>query len=351
LRESPLLKELIGFAGPDKHVQIIPYANTPEFLDLAAALRAEHGFTVDLPESPSPQDLWLGAYLDSKAGFRTLVSQLAPDALPFGFLCESFETALQAVNWFKQKKKACVIKASQGGSGVGNLFLGLEQLDEAKDLNKLLGSNAFMREDIFIVEEQIHSSSQLSPSLEFFVPPPERGQPNITYLSNQLFERSGRFAGVAISRELESEAWYAGFKDTGLRIARHIQEMGFVGHFDLDAIVDDEGRLYLVEINARRTGGTFAHEFMLHNFGADYMSKFAVLSENKLGTNGVTQLDDLKRKINGLLFQADKANYGIIPTLTSMLPQGYIGYIALGDSLKAVQDLRASLISQLGGEA
>jgi hypothetical protein len=81
------------------------------------------------------------------------------------------------------------------------------------------------------------------------------------------------------------------------------------------------------------------------------MSKFAVLSENKLGTNGVTQLDDLKRKINGLLFQADKANYGIIPTLTSMLPQGYIGYIALGDSLKAVQDLRASLISQLGGEA
>ncbi len=61
------------------------------------------------------------------------------------------------------------------------------------------------------------------------------------------------------------------WRDSGMIFARRLQQMGYVGHFDLDTVVDDAGRVYLLEINPRRTGGTHVHEFAEHVFGADYL--------------------------------------------------------------------------------
>ncbi len=72
--------------------------------------------------------------------------------------------------------------------------------------------------------------------------------------------------------------------------AHRLQAMGYVGHFDLDTVVNDDGRVYLLEINPRRTGGTHVHEFAEHVFGADYLDKVTLLSNDTLSSGGITDL-------------------------------------------------------------
>jgi phosphoribosylglycinamide formyltransferase 2 len=58
LREPQLLARILEHAGPGRTIRLIPYATTREFLQLAAELRGR-GLTILLPESPSPEKLWL----------------------------------------------------------------------------------------------------------------------------------------------------------------------------------------------------------------------------------------------------------------------------------------------------
>ena len=94
----------------------------------------------------------------------------------------------------------------------------------------------------------------------------QQGEPQITYVSDQLFQGFGDFCGVLVSRELLDTPWYPPLAESGMIIARRLQQMGYVGHFDLDTVVNDEGRVYLLEINPRRTGGTHVHEFAALRF-------------------------------------------------------------------------------------
>ncbi|KAA3645056.1 MAG: hypothetical protein DWQ07_16830 [Chloroflexi bacterium] len=349
LNDGELLERLLAHAGPEKKLALVPYASTPEFLQLSHTLETEYGLNICLPESPTPENLWLKDYLDSKVGFRVLVHQWldAEDVLPFGFICHNVKQAAEAAKWFKAEGKGCVVKANQGGSGVGNLFLSLEELQAAEDILGILQRNAFMQEDLYVVEEIIPSRDAVSPSLEFYVPAMDHGKPVITYLSNQHFEDSGRFAGVILGKELFEEAWYEGFEDWGLTIAAQVQALGYVGHFDLDAIVGDDGHLYLVEINARRTGGTYVHEFLMQLFGPDYLEQVAVFSQNKLKSNGIADLVGLENAFEGLLYPIDEQQRGVILTLTSALEMGSFGYLVVGENIEDAQAVRQEMLARL----
>src|SRR5262245_12241630 len=54
LRRPALLEAIAAHAGAGRAVQLIPYATTPQFLELAATLERDHGLRVLLPESPHP---------------------------------------------------------------------------------------------------------------------------------------------------------------------------------------------------------------------------------------------------------------------------------------------------------
>ncbi len=182
LREPALLKGLLEYAGNDRVVQLIPYATTPEFLDLIDVLRDEHHLSVLLPESPDRANLWVRDYVDTKAGFRLLASSCLPDAerlIPFGVACCTLEEAAKTAFWFNQRGETCVIKPNTGESGIGfNVFRPEENWSQ-KDLLAALETNTFLNDEPMVVEEYIHSPDQLSPSPEVFVPRPEEGAPYI----------------------------------------------------------------------------------------------------------------------------------------------------------------------------
>jgi hypothetical protein len=349
IANSPeFIAEIVRHAGEQKAVTLIPYASTKELYTLADTLRSEHGLTVHLPESPHRENLWLKDYIDTKAGFRTLVPQWLEMELPLprGFITDNLAEAARMVAWFEARGHGCVVKANKGGSGVGNLFLPYEQLKGAADFRGLLDENIFLQNDLSIVEQLIEARERLSPSLEYYVPPIEEGEPELTYLSIQHFEESGRFAGVMIASKFYKAPWYPAFEAMGVKIAERLQNYGYVGYFDIDAVIDDNGRVYIVEINSRRTGGTFAHDFLVQRFGPGYCERVAALSHNKAHTQHKS-LSELEEAAGGLLYPMGGRERGVIFLLTSTLFKGDVGFLALAESIEEVIDLQQQLIAVL----
>jgi hypothetical protein len=354
IREAHLRQEIIEFAGKQKKIALIPYATTAEFLQLAKTLREEDCLDILLPESTTVENFWIKDYLDSKVGFRSVITltNSTEETLrcPPGYICVDLDQAVEAANWFRRGGKGCVIKASMGGSGVGNLFLPLNTIPDKASIANLVHQNDFLAEDVFVVEELILSPESISPSVEFYVPPKGKGEPQFTYLCNQLFESSGRFAGVVISKELEQSSWWPDIYAQGQLIAQQLQDIGYTGYFDLDAIVDQNGNCFLVEINSRRTGGTYAHEFMEHNFGLDYGERFTVLSQNKRSSGSLPNLEALENAISDLLYPIGDTQTGVIVMLTSMLSQGYFGYLIIGSEISEVTFLQEQMLNRINAD-
>jgi hypothetical protein len=347
LHDSNLLQEIVLYAGPKKTLQLVPYASTPEFYILVDHLRTELDLKIILVESPTESNLWIRDYIDTKAGFRSLVSEWIPeeDVIPSGFTCRDIKQAAQAVYWFNRHQFGAVVKADSGLSGIGQLVFPSSEIS-FEDVTKKLEDDLFLQDDLIVVDHFINSEMQLFPSLELFVPA-DGEAPVITYVSNQLFSEFGYFSGILISRELTASEWYAHLADYGLQIAKKLQAMGYVGHFDIDTIVDDNGHLYLLEINARRTGGTYVHEFASQAFGKDYLKKVSLLCNNSVKCGKINKLEDLIENLDDLLFPISGQNRGVVITITSSLPMSEFDCILVAPDGQELLALKQEMLFRL----
>lgn len=350
LREPALLQALVEYAGPDKTVQLVPYATTPEFLRLVDVLRSEHGLTVLLPETPASEAIWVRDYVDTKTGYRVLASRWlhnAADLIPEGYPCHTAELAAQTATWFSRNGRACLIKADIGENGIGNRIVRPSDAMTPDAVLEMIEQYRFLGQNWLTVEMLIEAEKPLSPSLEFYVPPAGQGEPVITYLSDQLFQEFGDFCGVLVSRELNAQPWASVMAEAGLCLARHLQAMGYVGHFDLDAVVDDDERVYLLEVNSRRTGGTHVHEFAHFMFGADYLDKVALLSNDSMKAGTATTVEELLAAVGDLQYPIAGQQRGVVVTITSALEAGEFGCIVIGSNSAEVVAMQQELARRL----
>ena len=351
LRESHLIEAILAYAGDAKRIQLIPYATTPEFYSLQSALHSQFGLEVLTPESPAPNDFWLRDYIDTKNGFRVLASQWlqnADDLLPLGVSCYNIEKAIQVADWFSRRGESCVVKADTGESGIGTFVIDGTANGLAPEIVEHLSSDPYFSTELIVVEEYIPAKEQISPSLEIRVPKLGVGEPHITYVSRQLFLKFGDFCGIQLDKSLYQTPWYPALESSGLQLAKRLQQMGYVGHFDMDCIVRDDGRLYLLEINARRTGGTHVHDFARHFFGEDYIEKASFISYEAMDAGTITDPTELLEILKEFLFPMnDEKNYGLVITITRALQDGRFGCIAVAPTadlaLKLQQDVLAHI--------
>lgn len=351
LNDSELLQEIVQYAGSQKTLQLIPYAATQEFYTLVKYLQVELGLEVTLPESPLQSNLWIRDYMDTKTGFRSLIPAWIQEEgiIPPGFICRDLKEAAYAVDWFKRQGLGSVVKADRGESGLGHLIFQASDFS-LDDILLKLHADPFLNTDLIIVDQFIHSEKQLFPSLEIFVP--ANGQPpEITYISNQLFSAFGQFAGILISRELTQASWYPRLAKYGLQIAQKLQKMGYVGHFDIDTVVDDREHIYLLEINTRRTGGTYVHEFATLTFGKDYLKKVSLLCNNAVKCNGINKLEILVESLDDLLFPISGEDRGIVITVTSSLSVSEFGCILVASNEQELLTLKQEMLSHLQSAA
>jgi len=349
LHDPQLLRRVLAYAGDTHTLQIVPYVTTPEVYQLAEALRRDYGLTVLLPESPAPADLWVRDYVDTKIGFRLLASEWLRNRnmLPMGFISHGTDEIVRIILSFLGRGQSCVAKYDRGGGGVGNCFFYAEEgLDEAAVRARLA-----QHDDLFdqpsVVEEFIHPHQQLSPSIELFVPPPGKGSPCITYVCNQLFEQAGVFIGILIDRAFTETKWYAPLAEAGLTMARNLQAMGYVGFFDLDAVLDENERLYLLEINSRRTGGTYVDDFARRMIGPDYQERMTLFSTSSICSGEIRTTAALLKALDGLLYPIHNHS-GIVITSVSTLPEGKFGALLIAPNHTETLELWRMLQHRLG---
>jgi phosphoribosylglycinamide formyltransferase 2 len=117
--------------------------------------------------------------------------------------------------------------------------------------------------------------------------------------------------------------------------------MGYVGHFDLDCLVDEEGKLYLLEVNSRRTGGTHVHDFAQHVIGPDYMDKVALLSYEAMDACGIQSADELLETVGEFLYpmNGDPCR-GLVVTITTALRLGRFGCIAVAPTIEEAVEIQ-----------
>jgi hypothetical protein len=347
MRDADLSERIANYANAEKQLQLIPYAATPEFYTLVDHLRTQFNLNIILVESPTQANLWIRDYIDTKAGFRSLISEWIPeeDVMPSGFICRDVKQAAQAVHWFNRQHLGAVAKADGGESGLGHIIFPGPEISLER-VSSTLEADLFLNNDLIVVDQLIGSEAQLSPSLELFVPPDGK-TPVITYVSSQLFSEFGHFSGVLISHELTQSDWYARFANYGLQIAKNLQALGYVGHFDIDAVVGDNGHLYLLEINARRTGGTYVHEFATLTFGEDYLNKVSLLCNNSVKCGEINKIEDLVESLDDLLFPISGQNRGIVITVTSSLSMSEFGCIIIGSNEQELLELKQKMLSSL----
>lgn len=346
LRESHLLARCVDYAGEQKVLRIIPYATTWRFMKLIETIQAL-GITTILPESPKIEDFWLIQYLDTKVGFRQLVSSWlcgTSVSLPKGFICQSYDEAASIVSWFNNRHETCIVKANMGSNGYGNVIITPKDFATIDDIKVAIKQNPFLQGDLIIVEEFISSTNLVSPSFEGFIPPKGDGAPRMTYISTQLFQGYGDFCGVVATKEHRMTKWYKPLMEAGLKVAHEMQELGYVGFFDIDTIVNDAGQVYPVEINPRRTGGTHIHDFGEHILGDDYLDQVVLVSIDPVSTGSISSFTELTRKLRNLLYPIkNKEHLGIIPTVTSPLSENEYGCVILGPSEEDVLALREAM--------
>ncbi|MFN8413451.1 MAG: hypothetical protein U0Z26_13780 [Anaerolineales bacterium] len=336
---------------PNIKQQLIPYATTPEFLELVDVLRNKYNLDVLTPESPDKDHLWIRDHIDTKAGFRQLVTSWLPDAekfIPFGVICYNPLQAAKVAYWFLMKGEACLIKANTGENGIGIRILQPNEGHTVESIAQQVSSDSYFSNDLIVVEKCIPAKQQISPSLEIKVPRLGEGAPEITYLSKQLFQEFGDFCGIEVSKYLYEEPWYLDLERCGFTIASRLQEMGYVGHFDLDCIVDDNGNLFLLEINSRRTGGTHVHDLAFHTIGSDYINKASLLSYEAMSSKDITDANELLEVVKEYLYPLKPDEpYGLVVTVTTTLPYHRFGCLTIAPSSSQALELQKKIAEKI----
>ncbi len=347
LREPPLIARIVEYAGPNRAIQLIPYAATSQFLQLAEALRTQYNLIVLTPETGTPDCLWIRDYVDSKAGFRVMASRWlrTEGLLPDGIVCHNQREAAAVAHWFCTRDRSCIVKADSGMSSLGLHTFGPQRCLSVDETLDELMKDAFLRDDLLIVEEFIDSPGPISPSMEYFVPPLGAGRPFMTYVCDQRFIGLGMT--LLVSQELSKAPWYGTLVNNGLAIAEHLQQMGYVGHFDIDAIVDREGRAYLVELNARRTGGTHIHEFGQFACGPNYMDQVALLGHGAMKSGAISSYERLMEVIGDLLYPMRGEQRGVVISAAATLSQGVFGCILVGSTTEDATDIQEQLTERI----
>ena len=351
LREPHLLNEIVAYAGKKRIVQLIPYATTPEFLRLVDVLRADHHLDVLTPESPEKKDFWLRNYVDTKTGYRILASTWlaeADDLLPFGVSCLNLEHAIQVAEAFSSRGESCVLKADTGESGIGTFVIHPHAGDLDEEIKLGLQNDPYFNSELIVVERYIPARDQLSPSLEIRVPALGKGKPEVTYVSGQLFLKFGDFCGIQVDKSLYEAPWYPRLESSGLLLADRLQALGYVGHFDMDCIVRDDGHLYLLEINARRTGGTHVHDFAKHFYGDDYIEKASFISYEAMNSGTITDPEELISVLQNYLLPINGDDrFGLIITITRALHHHRFGCIAVAHTAQQAFQLQQDVLAHI----
>ncbi|MFJ2111202.1 hypothetical protein ACIOEX_04630 [Streptomyces sp. NPDC087850] len=339
MADPPLLARIAQYAGEGRELILIPHTTTPELWAFADVMRTEFGITVTLPESSEDQSL--RNLLDTKSGLRDLAVSVGltdgPCRIARGTHCRGTAEAVSAVSGMLAAGLSCIVKADKGEASVG--LLRFEPGHGEDEITRAIEESPYYGDDPIVVEEYIAGEGVVFPSVEYVVPDVPGEAPYLTHACEMLFDGPTRLVGNVTSDSLAQQAWYPHFLSGSSVIAEELQRRGYRGHFGIDAVARPSGEVFMLDLNARRTGSTHVHDFGLHFFGPDYLKSWTIGNYDFPGLPGQPSVDEVIGLLGPLVRSPLRATSGVMPCELSGLATGRIGTIIYAPSMAEFHDL------------
>lgn len=337
LDDPELVKVLIKVFQSNKDVKISSYSVTDDYLNLLRFFgeRNVKWQVVNLPGTINPLDVV--REIDSKNGFREIAVNFFPKEnikLPRGFICKTEADVAKAIFFFLNIGNGFVIKVHSGESGWGVKIIDNDTIQKfteskVKDwLRELFESDPIWKFAPYVVEEYIPADKTIGGGFP-------SGEGHITdegfvfdYNCGQEVTRDGSFEGVVLSNDIIPNAVNSGMRVGMEAIGNKLYSRGYRGVFDVDFAAGENGNLYVLESNARMTGGTHVYNIMSH-LGINGNDAY-VISNDSLRYNTPTQKPEkILARLHELLFPIEGRKGGIIISFISQ-NRPVIGVITIG---------------------
>lgn len=259
---------------------------TPEMCALRDRLVTD---VVDIQfESPQGSAKWCAAYLDSKTGFRDSAVRSAATQLmlnpPFGWICCDLEAAIKTVHSWNGRGLGAVVKADRGAGGVGTVIL--PPTTPGHRIAALLTVAARFCRPLavgpLVVEELVRCEGQPATSVSVFAMTDVRGETAVHGHSRFATSDGGRYLGAIVGRGAMNSQIRARLDEIARVAGRMAADLGYVGHFGVDALVGDGGEIRCIEFNARRTLATHLYDVGVKLAGPVWQKVIALASADRV---------------------------------------------------------------------
>jgi len=344
--------------------QIVGWGATKPFYTLADRLRQE-GVEFTTPEVPAVDDYWTVPYLDSKCGFRevcTHLSRQAPDIrIPRGFVCADIDVAVRIAKSGVFSPGGVVVKANDGVGGYGTLLYSPERFRQHFDFD--IEAHLYMSARLMpifsagtiVVEAYIESqagSEIASPSIQGIVDP--SGRVSIACLAGQIIGPEGRYIGALISPGIFPAPLVESLHRIGHTIGEASAALGYRGVFNIDTVLDKNGLVYCVELNARRTSVKYILDVATRLFGASFADSVAIMTNERFSSKQLSgcSYSNIRSLLAKLLFPIDGKPQGVVVTIASSLahfariPQ--LGFVVIGEDITVARSIYSKVCQLLG---
>lgn len=351
--------QLVDLIKSNPGIDIIPYRATPEFYRLISFLEKQK-LKFKTSETVDKEQEFILKYSHCKRGFRHLWSKALASSgkklkisIPEGFITGNKEEAMEAAWWFQQQKRSFVIKYNKGTQGIGILINRQDQLPhDRKKFIKLFNNRLaakFWDEPSIIVEEFIPADKSYlggSPSIEFFIDIDGKVIP--TYAAEQILDDDKKtFRGVYIHREVMEHPHIKTAFAAGMFFGKELAYLGYKGIFDVDLVISHKNKLYAVESNMRRTGGTHVHEAAETLLGKDYWQHYHVIGEDMILPKTANLNYDKSFNLLKEFFYNKQAQRGLIFCNPDMLLVNLLNLIFIAKTSEDIHQLRQAVKNKL----
>ncbi len=332
LDNHALFNRIVDKLTKYSNIKIIPYALTKELLEFISLLKkALPKAIISCEAGDDFNNLWIRDYLDSKIGCRYLLASFNKNILmPNAIVCLNKDEVINSVKSFLKNGESCIIKSNFGENGTGNYVFDINSKNRTSfdlEIENIPGIN----NETFVVEKFVEAL--FSPSFEYRIE--TNTEPEFLYACDQIISDRVCFSGISISQNQYSSC-YRELLSHGLSISHMLRDIGYIGVFDIDFLINKEGEVYVTEINTRRTSGTFVHDILLFFFGTEYIRYKSAISIDEIECKTLT-FNEVEDRLSLLWFN-NKYDCGLLPTITSSLRTGAIGLLAIADDKDTCQN-------------
>ncbi len=353
--DTVLKNKIIEIIRANPNIRISSYAATEEYVDLIKILQKEGiNFEVtNLPHLANP--IHLVQMISSKNGVREIISDLFPRKgirLPIGYICKDKGEILKAISEFLNTNRGFVVKIHDGESGWGIKIVNKEDvqsLDRTRMdtwLENLFQSDRIWKSAPYVVEEFVLADTTIAggfPSGEGYI---DGKGFTFNYSCGQEVTKQGEFEGISIGKSLMSHFFNESVETALNIVGDKLHSIGYRGNFDIDFVAGADGNLYILECNARMTGGTHVHGIISH-LNINPEQGFYILSNDSFRYENKTQSsEEILHVLSNLLYPMNEEERGVLISFTSST-RPVIGIIVIGKDSDDTRSLTEQVKSSL----